>query len=220
MTVSLPSTWNKVLQSELQRSLYADLQEKVTAAYQSTTVFPPQEYVFNAFSLCSFKNVRVVILGQDPYHGPDQAHGLSFSVPDGIKIPPSLKNIYKELQTDVGKPIPMTGNLEHWAQQGVLLLNATLTVESGKPGSHQKLGWETFTDAVIKKISDEKEHVVFLLWGSYARNKKSLIDTAKHLVLEAPHPSPLSAYTGFFGCKHFSTTNEYLSSHNLTTIQW
>lgn len=220
MDVYLPTTWNKVLQSDLQRSLYSDLQEKVTAAYQSTVVFPPQEYIFNAFSLCPFEAVRVVILGQDPYHGPGQAHGLSFSVPDGVKTPPSLKNIYKEIKTDIGNDIPLTGNLEHWATQGVLLLNATLTVENGKPGSHQKLGWETFTDTIIKKLSDEKEHVVFLLWGNFARSKSVLIDTKKHLVLEAPHPSPLSAYTGFFGCKHFSKTNDYLTARGCKPIVW
>jgi uracil-DNA glycosylase len=220
MNTHIEPSWKKVLHAELTAPYFTHLLETTSTAYTTTTVFPPEEYVFNAFSLCSFENVRVVILGQDPYHGPGQAHGLSFSVPDGVKTPPSLKNIYKEIKTDIGNDIPLTGNLERWATQGVLLLNATLTVESGKPGSHQKFGWETFTDAVIKKISDEKENVVFLLWGSFARNKKSLIDTAKHLVLEAPHPSPLSAYTGFFGCKHFSQTNRYLASTEQREIVW
>jgi uracil-DNA glycosylase len=220
MHVSLEPTWKKVLESGLKHSYYIDLQEKIDSAYQSTTVFPPQELILNAFTLCPFEAVRVVILGQDPYHGPGQAHGLSFSVPDGVKIPPSLKNIYKELYSDIGKEIPLSGNLSQWAAQGVLLLNATLTVESGKPGSHQGLGWEQFTDSIIKKISDQKEHVVFLLWGNFARTKATLIDETKHLALQAPHPSPFSAYTGFFGCRHFSKTNDYLTKHNLPTIDW
>ena len=164
--------------------------------------------------------MKVVLLGQDPYHGDGQAHGLSFSVPDNIAIPPSLRNIYKELAADLGTTIPQSGNLEHWATQGVLLLNSTLTVERGKPGSHQGLGWETFTDAVIKKISDEKDHVVFLLWGKFAEKKSALIDDRKHLILTAPHPSPLSAYTGFLGCKHFSTCNAYLKKTGQTPINW
>lgn len=220
MNIPLEHSWQEALQTELRTPYFLHLIEAITTAYTTTTVFPAQNDIYNAFLFCPFNNVSVVILGQDPYHGPGQAHGLSFSVPEGIKIPPSLKNIYKELQTDIGTSIPTTGNLEHWAKQGVLLLNATLTVEAGKPGSHQGLGWETFTDAIIKKISDEKEHVVFLLWGNFAKSKATLIDETKHLVLQAPHPSPFSAYTGFFGCKHFSKTNEYLSTHHLPTIMW
>lgn len=220
MNFTLPLIWKNKLQSELKRSYYIDLLNKVDAAYQSTTVFPPKELIFNAFSLCPFNEVKIVILGQDPYHGLGQAHGLSFSVRDEVKVPPSLQNIYKELKTDVGNEIPTSGNLEHWAKQGVLLLNATLTVESGKPGSHQGLGWETFTDSVIKNISNEKEYVVFLLWGNFARSKALLIDSSKHLILEAPHPSPFSAYTGFFGCKHFSKTNDYLTAHGFEPIVW
>jgi uracil-DNA glycosylase len=164
--------------------------------------------------------VRVVILGQDPYHGAHQAHGLSFSVPDGVKVPPSLKNIYKELHDDVGKDIPQVGNLEHWAKQGVLLLNATLTVRAGQPGSHQNKGWEQFTDAVIRKLSDDREHLVFMLWGNYAKAKGEHIDRTKHLVLEAAHPSPYSAHSGFFGCKHFSKANAYLKKNGLDPVQW
>lgn len=220
MAVSIESSWKDPLTDELQKPYFSSLTTVVQEAHKAGTVFPPLSLVFNAFELCPFSLVRVVILGQDPYHGPGQAHGLSFSVPDGVKVPPSLKNIYKELYSDIGKEIPLSGNLTSWAAQGVLLLNATLTVESGRPGSHQGLGWETFTDSVIKKISDEKEHVVFLLWGNFARAKASLIDSSKHLILEAPHPSPLSAHTGFFGCKHFSKTNDYLTKHTLPIIDW
>ena len=220
MEVLLEPSWKKILNGELKKSYFLTLSTELQRLYSSGQVFPPRPLIFNALNLCPFEDVRVVILGQDPYHGVGQAHGLSFSVPDGIKTPPSLQNIYKEIKSDLGHNIPTSGNLEHWAKQGVLLLNATLTVGSGKPGSHQKLGWETFTDAIIKKISDEKEHVVFLLWGNFARSKKSLIDGTKHLVLEAPHPSPFSAYTGFFGCKHFNKTNAYLGKHSITSITW
>jgi uracil-DNA glycosylase len=213
-------SWKKVLTDEYVKPYFINLTTKVRSAYLSSEVFPPANQIFNAFELCPFETVKVIVLGQDPYHGVGQAHGLSFSVPDEIKIPPSLKNIYKEIAHDLGKPVPSSGNLEHWATQGVLLLNATLTVESGKPGSHHGLGWERFTDTVIKKISDSKEQVVFLLWGNSARTKTALIDSAKHLVLEAPHPSPLSAYTGFFGCKHFSKTNEYLKKNGKKEITW
>jgi uracil-DNA glycosylase len=220
MNVTLPESWKNVLKDQLEKDYFQNLSRTVEEKYLQGNIFPPYELVFNALNLCPFENVQVVILGQDPYHGAGQAHGLSFSVPDGVKIPPSLKNIYKEIASDLGKPVPTSGNLEHWAQQGVLLLNATLTVESGKPGSHQGLGWEQFTDTIIKKISDDKNHVVFLLWGNYARAKKSLINTSKHLILEAPHPSPFSAYTGFFDSKQFSQTNEYLESHNLPPVVW
>ena len=220
MNVTLSENWKRVLKDEFEKEYFQTLSSAIHAKYLSSSVFPPQELIFSALQLCSFENVRVVILGQDPYHGTGQAHGLSFSVPDGVKIPPSLKNIYKEIATDIGKKIPASGNLEHWAKQGVLLLNSTLTVEAGKPASHQGLGWETFTDAIIKKISDEKEHVVFLLWGNFARAKKSLIASDKHLVLEAPHPSPFSAYTGFFECRHFSKTNTYLEQHGVSPILW
>jgi uracil-DNA glycosylase len=220
MKVLLKPSWKKILAGELKESYFLTLSTELQRLYSSNQIFPPQALIFNALDLCPFKNVRVVILGQDPYHGAGQAHGLSFSVPDGVKTPPSLQNIYKEIKADLGKDVPLSGNLEHWAKQGVLLLNATLTVESGQPGSHQKLGWENFTDTVIKKISDEKEHVVFLLWGNFARAKASLIDKSKHLILEAPHPSPFSAHTGFFGCKHFSKTNTYLEQHNVTPIAW
>lgn len=220
MNVTLHESWKKPLAAEFELAYFKTLAQTIHEKYLTSIVFPPAPLIFNALELCSFDSVRVVILGQDPYHGPGQAHGLSFSVQDGVKIPPSLKNIYKEIAADLGKEIPTSGNLEHWATQGALLLNATLTVEEGKPGSHQGLGWETFTDAVIKKVSDEKEHVVFLLWGNYARAKKALIDTRKHLVLEAPHPSPFSAHAGFFGSRHFSQTNSYLKAHNQPEIDW
>lgn len=213
-------SWKDALSTEFEKDYFKDLITEVSAFYLDTPVYPPPQYIFNAFSLCPLEKVKVVILGQDPYHGVGQAHGLSFSVPRGIRIPPSLKNIYKEIESDTGATIPESGNLEHWATQGVLLLNATLTVEANKPGSHQKLGWEEFTDTVIKKVSDKQEHVVFLLWGNYARAKRALIDDSKHLILEAPHPSPLSAYTGFFGCKHFSKTNDYLLKNAQSPINW
>ena len=220
MEVLLEPSWKKILTDEVRKPYFITLIAEIQNKYSSGQVFPPQPLIFNALNLCPFEHVRVVILGQDPYHGEGQAHGLSFSVPDGTRIPPSLKNIYKEIKSDLGKKMPLSGNLEHWATQGVLLLNATLTVEAGQPGSHQKLGWETFTDAIIKKISDEKEHVVFLLWGNFARAKCALIDDTKHLILEAPHPSPFSAHTGFFGCKHFSQTNTYLGQHGIASIVW
>lgn len=216
-----PTTiWNLILSDEFKKPYFQALLLEIQELYLTNTIFPAPQNVFNAFSLCPFDQVKVVILGQDPYHGAGQAQGLAFSVPDTVKIPPSLKNIYKEIQTDLGIAIPQSGNLEHWTKQGVFLLNTTLTVEEGKPNSHQGLGWETFTDAVIKTISDRKEHVVFLLWGNAARSKAALIDKTKHLVLEAPHPSPFSARNGFFGCKHFSKTNHYLRTHRLPEIMW
>jgi uracil-DNA glycosylase len=184
------------------------------------TIYPPQDLVFNALQLTPLENVRVVILGQDPYHGPNQAEGLAFSVPQGVAIPPSLKNIFKELQSNLGIPPPIHGHLSHWCEQGVLLLNSVLTVEAGKPGSHAKYGWEFFTDSIIKTVSTHNEHIVFLLWGSFAQKKRVLIDESKHLVLVAPHPSPLSAYHGFFGCRHFSQANDYLIQSKKTPIDW
>lgn len=220
MQINIAPSWKKVLEPEFKKDYFKQLAVEVRAAYLAGPVYPPPQEVFSAFTLCPFDEVQVVILGQDPYHGPGQAHGLSFSVKDGIKTPPSLKNMYKEIQTDLGKDIPESGNLERWAKQGVLLLNATLTVLPGQPGSHQGKGWEEFTDATIQTISDQKEHVVFLLWGNFARSKAALIDSNKHLILEAPHPSPFSANTGFFGCKHFSKTNEYLKQQGLREIDW
>jgi uracil-DNA glycosylase len=220
MNLKLEASWKAALTEEFTKPYFKTLTEKVRGAYLAGGVYPPPKFVFHALELCPFEKVRVVILGQDPYHGAGQAHGLSFSVPEGIRVPPSLQNIYKEIASDLGKSIPSSGNLEHWAEQGVLLLNATLTVHSGRPASHQGWGWETFTDAIIKTISDQKEHVVFLLWGNYARAKKSLIDNTKHLILEAPHPSPFSANSGFFGSKHFSQTNTYLEKYKQTPIDW
>lgn len=220
MNVQIESSWKIALAEEFNKPYFKDLSERVRSAYVSRTVFPPPKFVFNAFSLCPFDAVKVVILGQDPYHGQGQAHGLSFSVPDGVPTPPSLQNVYKEIEDDLGIVEPPTGNLERWAKQGILLLNATLTVEKGNAGSHQGLGWEQFTDAVIKKISDEKEHVVFMLWGKYAQEKGTVIDAHKHLVLKAAHPSPFSANHGFFGCKHFSKANAYLEEHGIEPIEW
>jgi uracil-DNA glycosylase len=218
--VRIEESWRIALSDEFSKPYFGEVTEFVKHEYKTAHIYPPPKLIFNAFDACPFGNVRVVILGQDPYHGAHQAHGLSFSVPDGVKIPPSLKNIYKELRDDIGKEIPETGNLEHWAQQGVLLLNATLTVRAGEPGSHQNRGWEQFTDAVIRKLSDEREHLVFMLWGNYAKAKGEHIDRVKHLVLEAAHPSPYSASAGFFGCKHFSQTNEYLKKNGSIPILW
>lgn len=221
MKITIEKSWEEVLRAEFEKPYFRELSKKVHEAYLGNIpIYPPPESLFHAFELCPFTAVKVVILGQDPYHGAGQAHGLCFSVQDGIKTPPSLQNIYKELRSDLKIAIPPSGNLERWAKQRVLLLNATLTVEGGRPGSHQGIGWEQFTDSVIQKISDEKEHVVFLLWGKYAQVKGNRIDVTKHLVLTAPHPSPLSAYSGFFGCKHFSKANEYLKKHGKEPIEW
>lgn len=220
MEVAIEQSWKEALQDEFKKDYFRELAEKVRTAYLSTIVFPPPKLIFNAFAQCPFDSVKVVILGQDPYHGIGQAHGLSFSVAEGVATPPSLQNIYKEIKDDIGTDIPRSGNLERWAQQGVLLLNATLTVEKGAAGSHQRLGWETFTDAVIQTISDKKEHVVFMLWGKYAQGKRIYIDETKHLVLIAAHPSPFSADHGFFGCKHFSKANAYLKEHGEKPIDW
>jgi len=219
-TSYIDTTWQKALLSEFSKTYWTELEQFIINEYKRHAIFPTSDRIFNCFSYTPLDSIKVVILGQDPYHKEGQAHGLSFSVPHGIKIPPSLQNIYKEIASDIGGAIPNSGNLEHWAQQGVLLLNSTLTVQSGNAGSHQKKGWEQFTDTVIQTISDKNEHVVFMLWGNYARGKKDLIDTEKHLVLEAPHPSPLSAHRGFLGCGHFSKTNTYLKSHNKKEIVW
>lgn len=213
-------SWLKPLKDEFKKTYFRKLLLFVNNEYKDHTIYPTPNNIFQAFDLCPFEKTRIVILGQDPYHRKDQAHGLSFSVPENVKIPPSLRNIYKELQSDLrGKP-RVNGNLENWAKQGVLLLNATLTVRAGSAGSHQHKGWEIFTDAVIQTLSDNKEHLVFLLWGKYAQKKGSIIDASKHLVLTAAHPSPFSAHTGFFGCQHFSKTNTYLVEHNQKPIKW
>ncbi len=222
MIPELPEEWKTYLQSETTKDYWQALTLDVNASYliNEPPIYPPAPLVFNALQLCPLDTAKVVILGQDPYHGPGQAMGLSFSVPDGVKIPPSLQNIYKEIADDLGQPIPDNGNLEHWSIQGVLLLNATLTVEAANAGSHQGKGWEQFTDQIIKTVSDEQEHVVFLLWGKFAQDKANLIDESKHLILTAPHPSPLSAHRGFFGCKHFSQCNKYLQNHAINPIAW
>lgn len=213
--------WTMALNDFLETDTFKNLTDFVHQERLTKKVFPSPENTFKAFSLTPFSKVRVVILGQDPYHGDGQAHGLSFSVPHGVCVPPSLQNIYKEIESDLGIKKDFTnGNLESWASQGVLLLNAVLSVVANSPASHQGKGWEIFTDTVIKTISEKHDHVVFMLWGNFARSKKSLIDTAKHLVLEAPHPSPFSAHTGFLGCKHFSQCNAYLKQHNTKEIAW
>jgi len=213
-------SWKARLSDEFEKPYFKALIDFVKQEYRTQTIYPPGKEIFKAFDCCDFADVKVVIIGQDPYHGPGQANGLCFSVRDGIRIPPSLVNIFKEIREDLKKQIPTSGDLERWAHQGVLLLNATLTVRASTPGSHQNKGWEVFTDAAIKKISDEKEHVVFLLWGAYAQKKGEVIDRSKHLVLMSPHPSPFSADRGFFGCKHFSKANEYLKSKGLGEIDW
>lgn len=212
--------WKAVLQPEFEKEYFRKLKQFLLEEKKQHVVYPPGPKIFAAFDHTPFSEVKVVILGQDPYHGPDQAHGLSFSVAPGVPKPPSLINMFKEIRDDLGYPIPGSGNLEKWADQGVLLLNATLTVRAHTPGSHQKQGWEQFTDAVIKTISERKEGVVFLLWGAYAQAKEALIDTTKHHILKAPHPSPLSASRGFLGCRHFSKTNELLRYQGQSAINW
>ncbi len=212
--------WKKILIDEFQSPGFNELKEFLVKETSSQTIYPPGKLIFNAFQRTPFDKVKVVILGQDPYHGTGQAHGLSFSVPPGIKPPPSLVNIFKELQNDLGIPKPANGNLESWADQGVLLLNATLTVRAGEAGSHQNQGWETFTNSVIEKISQQKSKVVFLLWGKFAQAKESLVDGDKHLVLKAAHPSPFSAYKGFLGCGHFSKANNYLEQNGIDPVNW
>jgi uracil-DNA glycosylase len=220
MDVKIAESWKAHLHEEFEKPYFQQLTSFVRDEYKTQTIYPRGVDIFKAFDRCDFDNVKVVIIGQDPYHGPGQANGLCFSVYDGVRFPPSLMNIFKEIRADLGKPIPTSGDLERWAQQGVLLLNATLTVKENSPGSHQNKGWELFTDAVIKKISDEKEGIVFLLWGAYAQKKGEIIDRNKHLVLVSAHPSPFSADRGFFGCKHFSKANAYLKSKGKPEIDW
>jgi len=221
MKVNIETHWKKILKNEFQKPYFQNLVEFVKNEYHQYSCYPKGNDIFKAFDLCPFPEVKVVILGQDPYHGPGQAHGLCFSVPDGIPKPPSLENIFKALQQDIGKEIPKSGNLSAWANLGVLLLNATLTVRAHEAGSHQGQGWETFTNAVISQISENKQNVVFLLWGGFAKRKSTLIDKQKHLVLTSGHPSPLSANRGYwFGHKHFSETNAYLEKYVKTKIAW
>jgi uracil-DNA glycosylase len=220
MDVKIAESWKVRLENEFRKEYFSSLVQFVKSEYSSYTVFPKGNQIFNAFDHCSFDDLKVVIIGQDPYHGDGQANGLCFSVNDGIKMPPSLINIFKEIKDDLGRDFPNTGNLERWANQGVLLLNATLTVRAHSPGSHQNRGWETFTDAVIKTISDQKDGVVFLLWGAYAQRKGEIIDASKHKILSSAHPSPFAANRGFFGNKHFSKTNAYLEEKGLTPIVW
>jgi uracil-DNA glycosylase len=221
MDVKIHESWKQALKSEFTKPYFLEIVtflklEKATGK----TVYPPGSLIFNAFNSTPFDQVKVVLLGQDPYHGPGQAHGLSFSVPDGVPPPPSLMNIFKEIQSDLGIPFPRTGNLQPWANRGVLLLNASLTVRAQEPMSHSRMGWSEFTNAAIRKLSDLRQHVVFLLWGKFAQEKQALIDETKHLVLKAAHPSPLSAHNGFLGCKHFSKTNEYLVANKVDPIDW
>lgn len=221
MSVKIEKSWGNQLSAEFDKPYFQTLTQFVRDSYQEGPCYPPGSQIFNAFNRCPWDQIRVVILGQDPYHGPGQANGLCFSVNDGVAMPPSLLNIFKEIQDDLGIPIPASGNLERWADQGVLLLNSTLTVAHAQPGSHQRRGWETFTDAVIQHINEEKEKIVFMLWGKYAQDKGRLIDINKHFVLKAKHPSPLSAnFGGWFGTKHFSQTNHYLQAHGFNPIQW
>ena len=220
MEVKIEPSWKNALQSEFDKDYFAKLTDFVRNEYKTKLTFPPSALIFNAFDQCPFDKVKVVIIGQDPYHGDGQAHGLCFSVADGVAFPPSLLNIFKEIERDLGIAKPTSGNLIRWAQQGVLLLNATLTVQAHAAGSHQGRGWETFTDAAIHKLASEKEGLVFMLWGSYAQKKGDFIDTNKHLVLKSVHPSPLSAYRGFIGNNHFSLANKYMKEKGLEEIQW
>jgi uracil-DNA glycosylase len=220
MNVKIEESWKRRLRPEFTKGYFQKLVQFVKSEYKSHTIYPPGALIFNAFNKCSFDEVKVVILGQDPYHGRGQANGLCFSVNDGIVQPPSLKNIFKEIHDDLGLSIPGNGNLEKWSEQGVLLLNATLTVRANQAGSHQNKGWEEFTDAVVKYLSEEKENVVFMLWGSYAQRKGEQITRSKHLVLKSPHPSPYSADRGFFGNKHFSKSNAYLEEKGKAPIDW
>jgi uracil-DNA glycosylase len=221
MEVNMEASWNNALSNLFDKPYFKQIAAHLkTEKALKTIIYPKGSLIFNAFEQTPFDKVKVVILGQDPYHNPEQAMGLSFSVPDGIKTPPSLMNIYKELNKDIGMPIPTTGNLTKWANQGVLLLNAVLTVRANEPASHAKIGWMNFTDDVIQLLSNEKKDLVFLLWGNFAQQKQMYIDATKHKILKAAHPSPFSAHNGFFGCKHFSATNEYLVKHHLNPIDW
>ncbi len=220
MDVKIDPTWKSKLQSEFEKEYFIKLSEFVKEEYRINTIYPPGGLIFNAFNLCPFEKVKAVIIGQDPYHGPGQAHGLCFSVRDGVELPPSLVNIFKEIASDTGIKRPANGELSRWSAQGVLLLNATLTVRAHQAGSHQKKGWEQFTDSVISVLNSEKQNLVFFLWGSYAQKKGESIDSSKHLVLESVHPSPLSAMRGFFGNHHFSKCNTYLKEHRVETINW
>ena len=220
MKTKIGNDWNGVLKDEFEKEYFEKLTDFVKTEYKSEVCFPPVKDIFNAFEMCSFSNTKIVILGQDPYHGKGQAHGLSFSVPEGMKIPPSLRNIFKELTSDLGVDSATQGDLTSWAKQGVLLLNATLTVRKSKPVSHQKQGWEEFTDSVIKTISNKKESVVIVLWGKFAEQKVSLIDESKHCIITSSHPSPFSAHRGFLGSKPFSKTNEFLEKKGIEKIDW
>ncbi len=220
MNVKIEESWKQHIGNEFEKSYFANLTEFVHQEYRKGTCYPPAKLVFNAFNLCPFDKVKVVIIGQDPYHEPGQAQGLCFSVNDGVAFPPSLINIFKEIESDIGTPIPKSGSLVRWAEQGVLLLNATLTVREHQAGSHQRRGWEEFTDAVISALSRDREHLVFILWGNYAQSKAALIDSSKHYILKSPHPSPLSAHYGFFGNHHFSQTNAYLKQNGIEPIVW
>ncbi len=220
MHVNIEQSWEKILQQEFEKEYFNNLVSFVKTEYSQHTIYPPGNLIFNAFNLCPFDKVKVVIIGQDPYHGPGQAHGLCFSVKDGVTFPPSLRNIFKEINNDLGIEIPKSGDLTRWAEQGVFLINATLTVRAHQAGSHQKKGWETFTDAVINLIAQKKENIVFILWGAYAQKKAEMIDPNKHLILKSVHPSPLSASRGFFGNHQFSLTNQYLAEHNIEPVNW
>ena len=221
MNVKIEDSWRQYLQGEFDKPYFAALTDFVRSEYQQTCCYPPGQFIFNAFNLCPFNEVKVVIIGQDPYHEQGQAMGLSFSVPSGVMMPPSLVNIFKEICDDLGKPMPTSGDLTRWEKQGVLLLNATLTVRAHQAASHQRRGWETFTDAAIKALSDQREHLVFILWGGYARSKAKLIDQSRHLVLQSVHPSPLSANRGgWFGNHHFSLANAYLRQWGIEEIEW
>ncbi len=220
MDVKIEPSWRNILQEEFQKEYFVDLIQFVKSEYLNHTIYPKGKDIFSAFDTCPFEKTKVVILGQDPYHGPGQAHGLSFSVQDGVPPPPSLVNIFKEQKSDLNLPMPRSGNLKRWAEQGVLLLNATLTVRAHEAGSHQKRGWESFTDAVIHKLASERSNLVFMLWGAYAQKKAAFISDDKHLKLHAPHPSPLSAHRGFLGCGHFSQANAYLKANGLSEVIW
>lgn len=220
MEVKIEDSWKKRLAGEFEQPYFQELVSFVRQEYTTKNIFPPGKLIFHAFEQSPFGLTKVVILGQDPYHGPGQAHGLCFSVPEGVEQPPSLQNIFKEIEQDLGIPAPASGNLDRWATQGVLLLNATLTVQANRAGSHQNHGWEQFTDRVIRLLAEEKEHLVFLLWGSFAQKKGEFIDRSRHLVLSSPHPSPLSSYRGFFGNRHFSKTNAYLEMHGIEPVKW